>query len=263
MKIQISFLSVILFILLCATRVAAEVRIKAVEYKDLNVELRGYFAWDDALEGRRPGIIVVHEWWGLNDYAKARAKMLAELGYVAFAIDMYGKDKVTEHGAQAKEWMTQIRANVAKWQQRALLGLHILRKHEFVDPTRTAAIGYCFGGATVMQMAYSGADLKGVVSFHGSLPVPAEQQARDVKASILIAHGNLDAYVPEERISQFQNALEAAKIDWQMVRYGGAKHSFTVPDADKRGIDKLAYDEKADRRSWHLMQQFFNEIFGN
>ncbi len=235
---------------------------EAVDYRDGEATLRGYMVWDDAVQGKRPGVIVVHEWWGLNDYARRRADMLAKLGYVAFAVDMYGKNRVTEHGKQAGEWKRQITANVAQWRKRALLGLEILRRHELVDPARTAAIGYCFGGATVMQMAYTGAPLKGVVSFHGSLPVAAVDQIPDLKAKILVAHGNADSFVPAARITHFKDALEKAGADWEMVVYGGAKHGFTNPGADRYGITGLAYNETADRRSWHRMQVFLDEIFG-
>ncbi len=239
----------------------AEVRTETVRYQDGDVELRGHLAWDDAINGKRPGVIVVHEWWGLNDYAKRRAEMLARLGYVAFAVDMYGKDKVTEHGSQANEWMKQITANIDAWQKRALLGLEILRKHRLVDHSRVAAIGYCFGGATVMQMAYAGADLDGVVSFHGSLPVATDEQANNIKASILVAHGNADTFVPEERVARFQAALEKAGADWEMVSYGGARHGFTNRGAGKYGIEGIQYNAKADQRSWQRMQQFFKDIF--
>ncbi len=240
----------------------AEVQLKSVEYKDGGVALKGYFAWDDALSGRRPGVIVVHEWWGLNDYAQKRARMLAELGYVAFAADMYGDGKVTTHAKQASQWKSQIASNIDHWQKRALLGLDILRKHEFVDPTRMAAIGYCFGGATVMQMAYTGADLSGVVSFHGSLPIPTKEQGAKTKASILIEHGNEDTFVPADHIDKFMASASAAGIDWQMTFHSRARHSFTNPKAGRYGIEGLRYDERADRRSWEHMQVFFKEIFG-
>lgn len=263
MNTQRRTLIVTLLLLIAVGRVQAEVQIKPIQYKDGDTQLQGYFAWDDSVKGKRPGIIVVHEWWGLNDYVRKRAQMLAQLGYVAFAVDMYGKGKVTKHPDQASEWMKQIRANVGQWQRRALLGLDILRQHELVDSTRTAAIGYCFGGATVMQMAYAGADLAGVVSFHGSLPVPTAEQVDNIKAKILVAHGNADAFIPAERIAKFQGALDQADADWQMIYYAGARHGFTNPGADKYGIDNVRYDENADRRSWRHMQQFFNEIFGS
>jgi len=239
----------------------AEVRTETVQYRDGDVELQGYLVWDDAIKGKRPGVIVVHEWWGLNDYARKRTEMLAKLGYVAFAVDMYGKGKVTEHAKQAGEWAKQINANVDAWQARALLGLDILRRDEHVDPARVAAIGYCFGGATVVQMAYAGADLAGVVSFHGSLPVATQAQAANIKASILVAHGEADGFVPPERITGFKAALEKAGADWEMVTYGGARHGFTNPGAARYGIENVRYDDKADRRSWRVMQQFFDEIF--
>jgi len=249
----------LLALVLSAAR--AEVRTETVQYRDGDVELQGYLVWDDALKGKRPGVIVVHEWWGLNDYARKRAEMLAELGYAAFAVDMYGKGRVTEHAKQAGEWAKQINANVAAWQARSLLGLDVLRQQEQVDPGRVAAIGYCFGGATVMQMAYAGADLAGVVSFHGSLPVVTPPQAGNIKSSILVAHGDADGFVPAERIAGFKAALEEAGADWEMITYGGARHGFTNPGAARYGIENVRYDEKADRRSWRAMQRFLDEVF--
>ncbi len=239
----------------------ADVRTKTVRYADGDVALQGYLAWDDAIKGKRPGVIVVHEWWGLNDYARKRATMLARLGYVAFAADMYGKDKVTEHADQASAWMKQISGNIERWQRRAALALDELRKHELVDGKRRAAVGYCFGGATVMQMAYSGAALNGVVSFHGSLPGASEEQAKSIRAAVLVAHGEADGFIPPERIGRFKAALNKAGVDWQMLIYGGARHGFTNPDAGRYGLDGVRYDEKADRRSWLAMRQFFEEIF--
>lgn len=239
----------------------AAVKTETVEYKDDDTSLKGYLMYDDAVEGKRPGVIVVHEWWGLNDYARERAEMLAELGYVAFAIDMYGDDKVTEHADEAKGWMKQITENADNWQKRALIGLDILKKHELVNPEYTAAVGYCFGGATVMQMAYAGADLDGVVSFHGSLPPASPDQQNNIKASILVAHGDADGFVPPERVVAFKDALNAAGADWEMVVYSGARHGFTNPHASQYGMDGISHNEKADQRSWALMQSFFEEIF--
>ncbi len=251
-----------LLILLALTVPAkAELQTSTVRYNDGDLQLQGYFYWDDAFKGKRPGVMVVHEWWGLNDYVRKRAEMLAKLGYLAFAADMYGKDKVTEHASQAGEWSKQIRSNIDAWQKRALLGLDVMRTHELVDGTRTAAIGYCFGGATVMQMAYAGAALAGVVSFHGSLPVATPDQARNVRARVLIEHGSADSFIPAERIVEFQAALNAAGVDWEMVSYGGARHGFTNPGADLHGIDNVRYNKVADQRSWEDMQRFFKEIF--
>lgn len=232
-----------------------------ISYKDGDVELKGYLFWDDAFSGKRPGILVAHEWWGLNDYAKLRAEMLAEVGYVAFAADMYGEGKMTRHADEAKGWMKQITNNLELWQRRANLALEQLRSHPNVESTKLAAIGYCFGGATVMQMAYLGADLDGVVSFHGSLPPATPEQAAKIKARVLIAHGEDDGFIPPERIEAFKKALSGAGVDWEMDIYGGAKHGFTNPYADGYGMNGLAYQEQADRRSWLRMLAFFEEVF--
>lgn len=242
--------------------VSAEVKLEPVQYQDGDQALTGFVAYDDALPGQRPGVLVVHEWWGLNDYAKRRAEMLAELGYVAFAADMYGDNRVTEHAADAQGWMKQITENLEAWQRRALAGLKALKSSDRVDGERLAAVGYCFGGATVMQMAYAGADLDGVVSFHGPLPAATPEQQKFIKPSILIAHGAEDSHVPPERVTAFQQTLDAAGADWEMVIYSGAKHGFTNPDADGYGMDGLAYDPKADARSWALMQSFLAEVLG-
>lgn len=242
---------------------SAEVQTKRVEYQHGGETLEGTLAWDDAVEGKRPGVLVVHEWWGLDDYARNRAEQLAELGYVAFALDMYGKGKLTEHPSEAMQWSGAIRENIDNWVARARAGLEVLQKHSLVDTDRLSAIGYCFGGATVVQMTYAGLPLAGVVSFHGSLPVATEEQAQAVKSSILVCHGAADSFVPESRAADFRKALEAAGVDWQMIYYSGAKHSFTNPDADSKGIAAIAYDEEADKRSWAQMQVFFDEIFAD
>jgi len=247
-------------VLMPAAAAFGEVKTERITYQHNGQELAGYFAWDDSLEGKRPGVLVVHEWWGLNDYARDRARQLAELGYVAFALDMYGTGKVAEHPKDAAAWSGKIRENVDAWVARASAGLEQLLAHDHVDKDRVAAIGYCFGGATVCQLAYHNAPLKGVVSFHGSLPVPTEEQAKNMQPSVLICHGSADGFIPRQRIEQFQTTLNGGGADWVMISYAGAKHSFTNPAADQRGIDGLAYDEAADRRSWKHMQVFFEEI---
>jgi dienelactone hydrolase len=240
--------------------VSAQVQDKTIEYQDGDTALRGHLYWDDRFEGKRPGVLVVHEWWGLNSYARMRARMLAESGYVAFAPDMYGDDKVTEHANEAKAWMEQITSNLDAWQQRAKLGLEQLKEQDQVDPSRLAAIGYCFGGATVLQMAYAGMDVKGVASFHGSLPPATAEQQQNIKAKILVAHGAADSFVPAERVDAFIQALDAAGANWEMDIYGGARHSFTVPDAERKGIDNLKYDPQADRRAWQRLIGFLGEL---
>ena len=239
----------------------ADVKTQVIPYEHAGTALEGHLAWDDSMEGRRPAVLVVHEWWGLSDYARRRAEQLAGMGYVAFALDMYGKGKVTEHPSQAGKWAGQVRKNMKDWQARAGSGLAVLQNHPLVDPKRIAAIGYCFGGASVLALTYGGSDLAGVVSFHGSLPVPSDEQAKQIKAKILICHGASDGFISEDGIQEFRSALEKGEADWQMVYYAGARHSFTNPDADQRGIDGLRYSQSADRRSWQHMQSFFDEIF--
>ena len=239
----------------------AEIQSKAVSYDDEGVPLTGYLYWDDAVEGKRPGILVIHEWWGLNDYAKQRARMLAELGYVAFAADMYGNDQVTDQPAQAKEWMQEVTVDPELWRLRADAGLAQLKASEHVDADQLAGIGYCFGGGTVMQMAYGGTDLDGIVSFHGSLPAAPEESYGKIKPEILVLHGQSDSFVAPEVVTNFQNKLEAAGANWEMDIYGGARHGFTNPNASDYGIDNLAHDPQADARSWQRMQSFFDELF--
>jgi dienelactone hydrolase len=254
-------LSVALVMMMCVTAAHAKVLTKAVPYQHDGVELEGYLAYDDAVEGKRPAVLVVHEWWGLNDYARRRTEQLAAMGYVAFAVDMYGKGKVTTHPKEAGEWAKQINSNLPLWQQRVAAGFDALKKDSRVDVNRIAAIGYCFGGATVQQLAYSGADLKGVVSFHGSLVPPTDEQAKQAKARILICHGAADPLITQEALQNYLAAMGKSNLDWQMVFYGGAKHSFTNADADKAGMEALGYNKLADQRSWGHMKSFFDEIF--
>ena len=250
---------VILTLTLGTTQAAVQTR--AVTYDDHGTKLTGHLYWDDAKTGKRPGIVVYHEWWGLNDYAKKRARMLAELGYVAFAADMYGDDKVTTSPDQARQWMQQVTVDVDLWRERANLGLAQLEASDLVDKQKLAAIGYCFGGGTVLQMAYGGADLRGVVSFHGSLPAAPEEAKSKIKPKILALHGQADAMIPPEVVQNFEAKATAAEANWELVSYGGVRHGFTNPDAGKAGIANLKYDAQADARSWARMKDFFAEIF--
>lgn len=256
-KISVALAAVFAFATLPAL---AEVQTKMVEYKDGDTTLKGYLAWDDAVEGKRPGVLVVHEWWGLNDYARSRADQLAELGYVAFALDMYGGDKVTDHPKQAGEWMREITANTQAWQARAQQGLEVLKQQEEVDADHVAAIGYCFGGSTVMQMAYAGADVDAVVSFHGSLPA-APEGVGEVGPRVLVAHGRDDAFIKPEQVQAFKEGLDKAGAEWEFIEYSGARHAFTNPNAASYGVDNIQYDKKADERSWAAMITLFDDIF--
>jgi dienelactone hydrolase len=246
---------------LMAVQAVAEVQTRTIPYQHGSTELQGYLAWDDRFDGKRPGVLVVHEWWGLNDYARARARQLAEQGYVAFAPDMYGTGKVTSHPDQAGAWMKEIKENVDRWVDRAGSGLAVLQQQAGVDSRRLAAIGYCFGGATVMHMAYAGLDVDLVASFHGSLPVAADSQLPAIKAKILVAHGNADPFVPAERVGAFRDALAKSDADWTMMEFGGVKHSFTNPGAGDYGIDALVYDQQADQQSWQMLLWLLDDTF--
>lgn len=245
----------------CALAAQAEIQERPVAYTHDGVALEGVLMYDDALEGRRPGVLVVHEWWGLNDYARDRARKLAELGYVAFALDMYGKGRTTTDPRQASAWAEPFHGeDTALVQGRARAGLDQLLASEFVDPERLAAIGYCFGGAVVQHLAYSGAPLDAIVSFHGSAVIPPPDSR--IHASVLFCHGGADPMVPFDSLQRLGDALTAAGADWQIVVYGNALHSFTNPAADTVGIDGVGYDHLADQRSWDAMQRLFAEKLG-
>ncbi|MCP5142646.1 MAG: dienelactone hydrolase family protein [Chromatiales bacterium] len=239
----------------------AELKKQAIDYEVDGEPHQGYLVWDDRFEGKRPGVMVVHEWWGLNDYAKYRADEVAKLGYVAFAVDMYGTGKVTETADQAREWMQGVTADVEHWRQVADAGLGQLKAHAMVDPEKVAAIGYCFGGGTVLQMAYGGLDVRGVVSFHGSLPSLPKDDEGKLKAHINVEHGGADPFVPAEQVALFKSRLDEVHADYQFHEYAGVKHSFTNPGADKRGMDALKYDADADRQSWENMKATLERLF--
>jgi len=258
MKLTV-WIGCILVCCLMAGAVSAGVKTEEVEYKQGGTVLKGFLAYDDSKEGKRPGVLVVHEWWGLNDYAKKRAKMLAESGYVAFALDMYGGGKTTEHPSEAGEWAQAIGANQELAAARFNAAYEWLKANEHVDGDRIAAIGYCFGGSVVLGMALGGGDLDAVVSFHGGFP--QQKPASDVKASILVCHGDADPLATQEQINTFKANLAEAGIDWELNIYANAKHAFTNPDADNRGLEPLGYNKKADKRSWMAMQAFLGEAF--
>lgn len=249
----------LIVVLLVVQFVQAAVQTKNIEYKDGNVTCKGMLAWDDAVKGPRPGVLVVHEFWGLNDYARKRAEQLAKLGYVAFAADMYGEGKVTEHPNEAGQMAGQVRANQAAWRARALAALDVLKSQPQCDKSKLAALGYCFGGSTALQLALAGTDLKAAASFHGALPELKEDDAKDVKATILICHGADDTFIPEKNIKAFRAALDRAKVKYDFIAYPGVVHSFTVPDADKRGMKGTKYDKAADEDSWKRLEKLLAE----
>lgn len=239
----------------------AEVRTKAVQYRQGEAVLEGYLAYDDAIKGQRPGVLVIHEWKGLGPYEERRARQLAELGYVAFALDIYGKGVRAKDTHEAAALAGIYRKDRGLMRARAQAGLEVLKSQELADPGRVAAIGYCFGGMAVLELARSGADVEGVVSFHGKLNTPDPKDAENIKGKVLILHGADDRSVPPEEIAAFEDEMRRAGVDWLMISYGGAVHSFTNPasgDDPSRGV---AYNERADHRSWEAMKLFFAEIF--
>ncbi len=248
-------------IVLSAATADAAIQTQTIQYHHEDTALEGYLAYDDAIDGQRPGVLVVHEWWGLNDYTKMRTRKLAELGYIAFALDMYGDGKTTTNPDVAGQCAGQIGGDPQLQRERAKAGLAVLAGHALVDPDRIAAIGYCFGGTTVMQLAYSGANVRGVVSFHGAPADPMPKDIPGVKAKLLICHGADDPMVTSQRMTAFTQTLRDSGLDWQMIQYGGAVHSFTNPGSDQFGIKGIGYSPDADRRSWQHMKLFFKELF--
>jgi dienelactone hydrolase len=243
----------------------AEIQTREIPYQAADgTSLIGYYAYDDSIKGKRPGVIVVHEWWGLNDYARRRARELAQLGYAALAIDMFGGGKHTMHAKEAKEMMQQALSDAKVSQARAQAGLDLLKAQAEVDARRVAAIGYCFGGKVVLDMARQGMDLAGVVSFHGSLGTSTPAEKGKVKARVLVLNGEADTFVPAADIEKLKQEMKSAGADFEFVNYPNAKHAFTSPDADRlakeNGLD-IAYNAKADKASWKKMQKFFQDIF--
>ncbi len=246
---------------LWSVNAVAELHTEAVEYKHGDTVLVGYLTYDSAIEGKRPGVLVVHEWWGNNAYSKRRAKELAGLGYIAFALDMYGKGVIAKDAKEAGALTRTYRNDRRLMRERANAGLEVLRKHELTETKRMAAIGYCFGGTAVLELARSGAPLAGFVSFHGGLDTPDPGDTENVKGKVLVLHGGDDPNVPTELMAAFQDEMRRAGVDWQVYIYGGAVHSFSNPDSGNDKSRGVAYDEKADKRSWEAMKNFFAEIF--
>jgi dienelactone hydrolase len=245
------------------TPVRAEIKTQTIDYQQGGVALEGYLAYDDSIAGKRPGILICHEWWGLTDYPRHRAEQLAKLGYIAFALDMYGKGVSTTDPQQAGQLTRPFEGDRDPVRQRALAGLDVLRSQPQCDPTRVAAIGYCFGGMVALELARAGTDLSAVVSFHGALATPHPDQDQPIKAKILICTGADDAFVPPQQVQGFADEMRKAGADYQIISYGGAHHAFTNPDADKFGLNNIAYNPAADRRSWAAMLALFDEVFNS
>lgn len=249
------------FLIMTALSAKAEIVSKPVEYKQGDTVLEGWSVYDDAIQGKRPAVLVVHQWKGLGEYEKKRADMLGRLGYNVFAVDIYGKGIRPQTPQTAGAEAGKYKNNRPLLRARVRAGLDVLRNHELTDPKRIAAIGYCFGGTTVIELARSGADIAGVVSFHGGLDSPAPADGKNIKAKVLALHGADDPFVSAKDLAAFEDEMRQGGVDWQLVAYGGAVHSFTDWDAGTDNSRGAAYNERADRRSWEAMKQFFAEIF--
>jgi dienelactone hydrolase len=264
-RISLGLIAIAL-ILMAAGQISADINVKGktVDYSVNGVVMKGYLAYDKNIKGKRPGVLVVHEWWGLNDYARKRARMLAKLGYAALAVDMYGDGKQALHPDDAGKFSSELMKNFDVAKSRFIAAMDFLKQQPVVDPGQIAAIGYCFGGGLVLNMARQGVDLKGVASFHGGLTAVKPAQPGSVKAKILVLHGADDKFTTPEQIEAFKQEMKTAGADYKFISYPGAMHSFTNPDADAYGKKfnlPLAYNAAADKRSWNELKGFLKKIF--
>jgi dienelactone hydrolase len=257
MKGFLSIFATLAFILPAAAKVKTEV----VEYKQGDVVLQGYLSYDQSLTGKRPGILVVHDWMGVSDDTKMRAEMLAGLGYVAFTADIYGKGVRPKNAQEAQAEAGKYFQDRTLLRARAKSGLDYLASRPEVDPSRLGVMGYCFGGGTSLELARSGAPVKGVVSFHGSLSTPTPEDAKNIKGKVLILHGADDPYVKQADVAAFMDEMRKGGVNWELVQYSGAVHAFTIKGAGADNSKGAAYNEQADRRSWEAMKNFWNEVF--
>lgn len=244
----------------------AELRTETVEYTVDGETFSGYMAWDDESGEKRPGVLLVHEWWGHNDFVREQAEKLAAAGYTAFALDMYGEGKLAEHPDTAQAFMKEATRNMEQVKARFMKAKDILQNHDSVDAGRIAAQGYCFGGAVVLNMARMGVDLDGVVSYHGALASPIQAEAGKVTARVQVYTGGADPMVPSEQVSGLVREMQDASVDLTLVSFPGVKHSFTNPGADAFAEEfdmPVGYDENAARRSWEGTIRFYEEIFAD
>jgi len=239
----------------------AAIQTKTVEYTQGGTALQGFIAWDDATQAKRPGVLVVHEWWGHNEHARNSARHLAEAGYVGFALDMFGKGKVASHPDDAMKFVAEATKDPAVTAARFAAALAELKKDPHVDPERIGAIGYCFGGTMVLAQARQGTDLDVVASFHGGLGGLPPVKPGAVKARVLVYSGAADSMIPAEQVAAFEKEMKAAGAKVEVVSYPGAKHGFTNPAAGSYGMEALAYDAAADKASWAAMLKAFDEVF--
>ncbi len=249
---------------LASGQVAAEMQTETVEYEVNGETFTGYLAYDDEADGKRPGVLVVHEWWGHNEFVREQAEKLAEAGYTAFALDMYGSGKLAEHPEDAQQFMKEATKDIDQVKARFMAAKELLEQHDSVDGSKIAAQGYCFGGAVVLNMARMGVDLDAVVSYHGALGSPIKAETGKVQPRIHVYTGGADKMVPSDQVAGLVKEMQDAEADLTLVNFPGVLHSFTNPGADRIAEEfdmPVAYDEEAASRSWEGTMRLYDEVF--
>jgi dienelactone hydrolase len=263
MKQTFRLTNIIFSLVILAPFIPAQAAIvtKSVEYKDGETIMEGMVAYDSSVKSKRPGIVVVHEWTGLGSYVKSRIEKLAKLGYVAFAADIYGKGVRPNNPKDAGETANIYKNNRPLMRKRVTLALQELKKQPMVDAQKLAAMGYCFGGTTILELARSGADLKGFISFHGGLNTPTPDDAKNIKGEVLAFAGADDPFVPASEVADFEKEMTDGHVKWELVKFSQTVHSFTNPDAGNDNSKGQAYNKDSDLKSWEEMKLFFNRVF--
>ncbi len=259
-------LSLAVALTLASGQVTAEMQTETVKYEVNGETFTGYMAFDDEADGKRPGVLVVHEWWGHNEFAREQAEKLATAGYTAFALDMYGSGKLAEHPEDAQQFMKEATKDVDQVKARFMAAKELLQQHDSVDSDKIAAQGYCFGGAVVLNMARLGVDLDAVVSYHGALGSPIKAEAGKIQPRIHVYTGGADQMVPSDQVSGLVKEMQDAEADLTLVSFPGVLHSFTNPGADKIAEEfdmPVAYNEDATKRSWEGTMRLYDEVFKN
>lgn len=246
-------------LMLVAQAARAEIKTEFVTYKQGDATLRGFLAYDSSATGKRPGVLIMHAYFGLTPFEEGVAKKLAQMGYVAFAADIYGATVHPQNPKEATAAMMPYIKDRAQWRARGEAALAVLAANQNVDPARIGVIGYCFGGGSALELARSGAPVLATVVFHGVLATPNPGDAKNIKGHILALQGGDDPVVPQKDVDAFEAEMRAANVDWQMVQYGGARHAYTLPSVGNNPGSPVAYNAEADRRSWLAMQDYFNE----
>jgi dienelactone hydrolase len=266
MKIIYAFVFSLLFLISCSERKPEKIGLieEEVEYSSDGTVMKGFLVYDGDIEGERPGVLVVHEWWGHNEFVRNRARMIAQLGYTALAVDMFGEGKTANHPDDAGKFTSEVFSNIESSQNRFMAAYNLLKEHNKTDDDQIAAVGFCFGGSIVLHMVRIGTDLKAGVSFHGGLSPVTPAEADKVKAFVLVCNGADDPMVTAEQIEAFKEEMESAGVRYEFFNYEDAVHAFTNPDADMVAEEfniPVGYNEKADKESWEEMKRVLNNVF--